>query len=155
MPTDLRAKVNKALEALGAKNGTAPPMGANGQPSQDPLDGAAHEYYVAQMGASYFDKRKKEAKETLMDGLSPSNVLKLKKVKDQVSEQEVKQDIEIGRTENYIILAEIKTGASYLNEAILRVAMKRKFKTEEIDELFRVATQRREPSITVKIVEND
>lgn len=147
--SDIRAKVNKALEAIGTKNGTAPPE------SQDPLDAFAHEYGICSQGMSYFDKRRDNAKKALLSGLGPAGNKKLQATKAHVAETEVKQDIEVGRGQFYIVLAEVKTGASYLDEAALRVELLKKMKKEEVDALIFGATRRRDPSVSLKVVENE
>ena len=130
----LRAAVNKALEAIGTKNGTAP------KESQE-------------MGASFFDKRKDLTKDALLGVLSPKGHKDLQKVRQTVAETEVKQDVELGRGQFFAINAEIKTGASYLDEAALRVAMLKKFKQSDIDKMFAEARKRRDPSVSIRIVE--
>jgi hypothetical protein len=146
--TTLQIKVNKALEKIGVANGTNPPD------SQDALDKAAHMYGVAAVGASFFDKAKKQAKINLEQAFGEAAKTKLKKAMDRVAKTEVKEDLELGRGQVYAVQAEIKNGASFLDIDALRVELMTKMKTDDVMALFERHTKRRDPSLSFKVVES-
>jgi hypothetical protein len=145
--TTLQIKVNKALEKIGVSNGTNPPD------SQDAVDLAAHKYGCAAVGSSFFEKAKKQAKAELEQALGLSANAKLTKAMSRVLKNEVKEDIELARGAVYAVQAEVKNGATFLDLDALRVELKMKMKSDEVDALFARHTSRRAPSVSFKILE--
>lgn len=145
--TTLQIKVNRALDKIGVANGTNPPE------SQDAIDAAAHKYGIAAVGASYFDKAKRAAKVELEQTLGVSVNAKLLKAIQRVAKNEVKEDVELARGQVYAVQAEIKNGATFLDLDALRVELKMKMKSNEVDELFARHSSRRAPSVSFKILE--
>ncbi|MBU2051478.1 MAG: hypothetical protein KKH61_21215 [Gammaproteobacteria bacterium] len=147
--TTLQLSVNKALEKIGTSNGTAPPK------TQDRLDLTAHEYGVAAVGASYFDKAKNAAKKVLLDAIGESGASKLAKAKARVVANGSGEDVHVAGGQFYEIIAELKNGASYLDMDALKVDLLKKFKSDEIEALWAKHTKRRDPSVSFKVLDNN
>jgi hypothetical protein len=140
--SQLKSKVNAALEKIGFTNGTAPAE------SQDPIDAAAHEYNVASQMASYAEKRKDTAKVNLIDKLGDDALNKLSKAKVAVAKTSISDTITIATAANHIVTAKVNIGASYLDPKSLKVALMKKFTSAEVEKLFEEHTKRRDPSVT-------
>lgn len=147
--SELRAKVMAALDKIGHVNGTKPPE------SQDPLDGVAYEYMIASAGSSYFDKRKKNALEALQAQLIGQPAAKLLKTITRVTENGIKEDVDLAKGQMTSVMAEVKSGASYVDIDALRVALKKKMKTSEVDQLFLEVTKKRSPSVGYRVGETE
>jgi hypothetical protein len=143
----LKAKISAALNKIGTTNGTAP------KPSQDPLDALAHEYNVASAIFSIAEKRKEVAKASLLAGLSEQNKEALEKRKQMVQKTNISDGIDLGIGAHNSVSAVVKIGGSFLNEAKLRVEMKKTMSSDEVDKLFASCTERRAPSVTIQITE--
>jgi hypothetical protein len=61
----MNSALQKAMKSIGKEGEHAPP------PSQDPLDAVLHEYYVAKMGAKFFEDRSKAALENMLKEVGP------------------------------------------------------------------------------------
>lgn len=146
--TTLQLSVNKALEKIGTTNGTAPPN------TQDQLDLAAHEYGIAAVGASYFDKAKTAGKKKLLDAIGTLGNNKIAKAKARVVASGSGEDVHVAGGQFYEVIAELKNGASYLDTDGLKIELLKKFKSSEIDALWAKHTKRRDPSVSFKILDN-
>lgn len=144
---EFNIRINAALAKIGKTNGTAPPD------TQDALDLAAHRYGVAAIGSSFFEKEKKEAKSVLISALQPATHNRLSKAVKRVVDTGVKDDLELARGQHYAVSIEIKNGATYLDDASLRVELLKKMKSTEVDALFDRHRKRRDPTVSYKVLE--
>lgn len=136
----LKARIAKDLAAIG---NDAPP-------SQDALDGAIYDYYVASTLSSMIDKRKEVAKKALLSTLAESATAELEAVKQSVAASELSDDVDLGAGQHFSVSAQVKIGASYLDVDSLRVELKKTMPTDKVDALFARHTKRRAPSVTLK-----
>ena len=140
----LKAHITNALELIGDSGNTAAPAG------QDPLDKAAHEYYVTSTLASIIDKRRDNAKKELLRNLAPQAIEDLEATKRMVIDNELSDDVDLGAGQHYSVTAQVKIGASFLDVDSLRVELKKTMPTDKVDALFARHTKRRAPSVTIK-----
>lgn len=140
--SQLKSKVNAALEKIGSTNGTAPAE------SQDPIDAAAHEYNVASQMASYSEKRKNTAKTALIAALGDPAIDNLSKVKVAVAKKQISDTITVAQAANHIVTAQVKIGASFLDDKSLKVELMKKMGSAEVEALIERHTKRRDPSVT-------
>lgn len=144
---NLQEPMEKALDVVAQLRATAP------EKSQDPLDGAAHEYNVAAFIASYGDARKKKAKDGLVRALGEQGASLLRSTKDGVADSEISENVELGVSKFHSVTAQVKIGASYLDIDGLRVELMKKMNSLEVDALFERHMRRRDPSVTYIIGE--
>ena len=61
----MNSALQKAMKAIGNEGDHVAPK------SQDPMDAILHEYYVAKMGAKFFEDRSKKALENMLKEIGP------------------------------------------------------------------------------------
>lgn len=156
----LKAALNAALEQLGADLKLTPKeletvyRSVQPEPSQDTLDGAAHEYNVSAFIASYGEARKKKAKDRLYKALGEPGRALLDKTSAEVKANELSDTIELGVAQNHSVSAQVKIGATYLDVDGLKVDLMKKMKTIEVEALIERHTRRRDPSVTLVVGEH-
>lgn len=143
----MRVKLQKVLDKIGTTNGTAP------ETSQDPNDAIMHEYNVCTIAASYFDKRREKAKTALLNSLSIDGQSMLENTVKVVNNTEQSSHVLLSQGQYHDLDAHVKTGASYLDEAVLRVEMLKLMPTDVVERIFASARKRRSPSVTYNVIE--
>lgn len=139
--------VNNALEKIGNHNGHAAPV------SQDPIDAALHEYDVCSIGESYFKKRREKAKAEMLLLISETANDTLNTAITNTKKTGVTGNIKVTEGAFYQLNAQIKNGASFLDEAVLAVELKKKFPSADVDAAFEKARKKRSPSTVYTVVE--
>lgn len=145
----LKAKIAKALEKIGTTNGTAP------RESQDPLDAVLHEYNVSSTIRGIGEKRYETAKKALVAALTPAQIEKLDKAINTVAKVQVSENIGLANAANHTLNAAVNNGATYLDTAKLRVKLLKTMPTDQVDKLFEDCMDRRAPTVTYKVTEED
>ena len=141
-------KLSVALDNIGRTNGHKPPD------SQDPMDAVLHEYLIAATGASYFDKRKKLAREELemrMGQVAETSILNMKA---DVTKTSMMQRAAILKGQVYTLNVSVKSSGEMLDERLLRVALLKKFSADEVEELINTSKKPRAVSTTFEVVES-
>lgn len=144
----VKLSVTKVFDDIGDKN-NAPPD------SQDKANNLVHEYNIATVAESYWKKRRENAKKKLEFSFTPVQNKAISDAVLRTKTDEVGDTVNIIETSHNILVLETKNGATYLDEAELRVIMMRKLKMNatEVDALLEKARFRRDPTKSYKVVE--
>lgn len=147
MQSDLKATIVATFDLMGVDGKTKAPQ------SQDPIDQAAHEFCVASIGRSYWDKRHANAKDALVKSFDVAASKALEAVTNSVAVSETSTNVSLLSAQFYDVTAMVKIGASYLDTASLKVELMKLLGTVEADALFQRHTKRRNPSVTYIVSE--
>lgn len=144
----IKLDVTKAFDAIGSEIVKAPE-------SQDKINTIVHEYNVATIGESYWKKRREVAKKALEKSFTP---VQLKAISDAVlrtKTDEVGDTVNIVETSHNILVLKTKNGATFLDEASLRIVMMRQLKLDatQVDAILEKARDRRDPTKSFEVVE--
>lgn len=147
--SDFKTKLYAAFDKIGTSNGTRAPA------TQDTAVPMLHEYAVATAGESYFKKRREVAKKALERNLTDMQSATIDKTVAATKKNEVVNSCTLVETDPYSLVVDVKTGASFLDIAKLKVTLAKKHKltTDQVEELITECTDRREPSQSWKVVE--
>jgi len=146
---DLIVKLNQALTKIGHGNGLACPE------SQDPIDEVLHEYHVATVSSSYFDKRRKAAKEAMMNSLSQVQMDKIDDTSYAVADNNLSRRTSIAEGSIYDLNVFVKPGGQMLDEKLLRVALLRHLKADKVESILSESVKPRAQSIVYEVTEKD
>lgn len=139
-----RAALMKQLGNIGRTNGTAPLQSGN---NVDPI---MHELLVAQDGATYFDNRKRLAKQALLDAIDTTA---LDTAVSDALKANIGSNVNVYDGEVYSVTCDIKRPALRLDQTKLRTALIRKgMPVKEVDALFRAASDYSQPAKSYKVV---
>jgi len=139
-----RLALSKALSNIGKTNGTAPGKSGN---NIDPL---MHELLVAQDGATYFENRKRLAKQAFLDAIDTTP---LDRALAEVINTNVGGSVNVYDGELYAVTCDIKRPALRFDAVKLRTALiKRGIPVKEVNELFAKSSDYAQPAKSFKVV---
>lgn len=137
------SNLQTALHLLGREGDFAPPK------SQDPADRVLHEYFVTDMAASLFKKRREDAKEAVIAQASQDVV---QRVIAGAVKQNAMQTETIASTEHYTaVFKAAKPVEAVDNKKFVTELIKLGVHQETIDDALNAATLTRDPAKTLVI----
>jgi hypothetical protein len=142
-------KLVKALDKIGVSNGSKAPD------SQDPMDKLLHEYSVAATGATYFDKRKKRAREDIenaFDTLTRDNVSALK---NEVITNGVAQRTTLVHASVYQLNTTIRGSGRMIDDKLMRVALLKRMNMDEVEKVMAEGSRDKAPTVIFEVMETD
>ena len=138
-------RLTNSLDRIGHANST----------SQDPADNAAHEFSVAGFLRNYAEKRYDKAKSDLVNVIGDVGIAKLDESKKLVKKLGVTSNVVVALAQLHVINAQIKRGASFLDETALMAELVDLLGQETTSKLFTKHRKQRDPSVTFIITENE
>lgn len=138
MDTVFSAKLQQKLAEFGTKNGFAPPQ------SQDPLDPILHEYFVASLGYSIMEKRRKAILERMMVADTQEIV---QATIDSVKKTKIAQSATLFQTPHYVCNLTVRAPAARFDKtAAANELMKLGVSRDVIERAFEKASTHNQPA---------
>ena len=117
----MNSALQKAMKAIGKEGEHAPP------PSQDPIDSVMHEYYVAKMGAKFFEDRAKAALESMLKEIGPESNRIIDDMITATKANDAGESAVVCDAQHYNLDFTTRKGAMRLDPTAIKVTLQTKF----------------------------
>lgn len=140
-----RSTLTKALNNIGRTNGHAAPK------SDSNVDPLMHEYDVASVASSYFERRRKEALERMLGAIDQSAV---SDAETRVTANNIGEEVFVASGKVYDLVCTISKPSERLDEAVLRATLMRKHKLTQaqVAKLIQECTKATRPAKRFRVV---
>jgi len=143
MDLQFASKLQTALSLLGVTGDFEPSN------SQDKANKVLHEYYVAEMGRSMFDKRRKKALEDIKkldtQGIVATEIENVKKLN-------MGSSVQLLDTQDFTCIVALKAPSTTLDESLLRVELvKAGLNADKIETAINNARKKNKPAETYNV----